>query len=135
VGSSEQGTPQDSSATAVVAAASPSSSRRLASFTAALKTLRKITVHRLTSKGLSVRVRCSRACSVRIDLLGRGSVKLAHLNGRLRKAGARTFTLHLSRKARRTVRRFHSGTLKLTLHLKSSDGERQTLSRSLQLKR
>jgi hypothetical protein len=134
-GTTEQGTPQDSSATAAITAAPPSANPRLASFTAALKTLRRISIHRLTSKGLSVRVRCSRSCRISIDLVGRGGVKLAHRSALLHGAGSRTYHVRLSRKARRIVRRFHSGSLKLLVHLKSRDGERQTLTRTLQLKR
>jgi hypothetical protein len=133
-GSTEQGTPQDSSPTAAITAAAPAIPR-IASFTAALKTLRRISIHRLTTKGLSVRVRCSRTCRIGIDLLGRGGVKLARRSALLRGAGSHTYTVHLSSKARHIVRRFHSGNLKLLVHLKSRDGERQTLARTLQLKR
>jgi len=134
VGSSEQGTPQDSSPTAVVAPAT-TTVPKIASFTAALKTLRRVRVRTLTDKGLRVRVHCSRTCRVSIDLLGRGGVKLAHRGALLRGATSRTYTVRLSSRARRIVRRFHSGNLKLMLHLKSRDGERQTLSRTLQLAR
>jgi hypothetical protein len=134
-GSTEQATPQDSSPTAVVPVATTSSAPKIASFTAALKTLRRISVRTLTGKGLRVRVRCSRSCRVTIDLLGRGGVKLAHRTALLSKAGSRTYTVRLSGKAKRVVRRFHSGNLKLMLHVKSRDGERQTLSRTLQLTR
>jgi hypothetical protein len=119
----------------VVAAAPPSSVPKVASFTAALKVLKRISLHRLLTKGLSVRVRCSRACRVRIDLLGRGGVKIAHRNGLLRKAGSHTYTLRLSSKAKTIMRRFHSGRLTLRVHVKSRDGERHTLTRILQLKR
>jgi Lysyl oxidase len=134
-GSTEQATPQDSSPTAVVPIATTTSVPKVASFTAALKTLRRISVRTLTARGLRVRVHCSRACRVSIDLLGRGGVKLAHRNALLTKAGSRTYTVRLSRKSRRIVRRFHSGNLKLMLHLRSHDGERQTLSRTLRLTR
>ena len=138
IGSSEQGTPQDSAATAVVAVGPPpptSSSKRVVSLTAALKTHRSVSVHRLLKRGLGIRAHCSKACRVRLDLVGRGAVKLAHLSGSISKAGSHTFTLHLNRKARRIVRRYHSGTLTLWLHVKSRDGQQQTVSRVLHLKK
>ena len=67
--------------------------------------------------------------------MGRGGVKLGQLKGSLSKAGSRTFKLKLGRKARRVVRRFHSGTLTLRLAVKSKDGQQQTVARTLQLKR
>jgi hypothetical protein len=135
-GSTEQGTPQDSSPTAVIASApATTAAHRVASFTAALKALRRISVHNLTRRGLRVRVHCSRSCRISIDLLGRGGVKLAHRGALLRGTTSRTYTVRLSSKARRIVRRFHSGNLKLMVHLKSRDGERQTLSRTLRLER
>ena len=134
-GSTEQGTPQDSSATAAIGAAPPATTPKIASFTAALKTLRRISIHNLTRRGLDVRVHCSRSCRIGIDLLGRGGVKLAHRGALLRGAASHTYTVSLSSKAKHIVRRFHSGNLKLLIHLKSRDGERQTLARTLQLKR
>jgi VCBS repeat-containing protein len=72
---------------------------------------------------------------VRLNLVGRGGVKLGQLKGSLSKAGSRTFKLKLDRKARRIVRRFHSGTLTLRLAVKSKDGQQQTVARTLHLKR
>jgi len=134
-GSTEQGTPQDSAASAAVTTAPPQTTPKIASFTAALKTLRRISIHNLTRRGLNVRVHCSRTCRVSIDLLGRGGVKLAHRGALLRGAAGHTYTVSLSGRAKHIVRRFHSGNLKLLIHLKSRDGERQTLARTLQLKR
>jgi Lysyl oxidase len=133
-GSTEQGTPQDSSPTAPIVTAT-TTTPKIASFTAALKTLRRISIHNLTRRGLRVRVHCSRSCRVGIDLLGRGGVKLAHRSALLRGAASQTYLVRLSSKAKHVVRRFHSGNLKLLVHLKSRDGERQTLARTLQLKR
>jgi Lysyl oxidase len=135
IGSTEQGTPQDSSSTAVVAPAPVASRPHVVSLTAALKTVRRVRVGTLARHGLRLRVHCSLACSVRIDLTGRGGVKLAHRITSLRKAGSRTFTLRLSRKARRIVRRFHSGALTLRLRVRSHDGQRQTVTRTLHIKR
>ncbi len=137
VGSSEQGTPQDSEATPAIVAGPPSIAlpRTVTSLTAALKMLRTVRVHSLVSKGLAVRVHCSEACSVRLSLVGRGGVKLGQRTGSLSKAGSRTFRLKLGRKARRIVRRFHSGTLTLRLAVKSKDGQQQTVARTLKLRR
>jgi hypothetical protein len=138
VGSSEQGTPQDSSPTPAIVAGPPPTvvlPKTVPSLTAAMKTLRSIRVRTLASKGLAIRVHCSKACSVRLNLVGRGGVKLAQLNSHLTKAGSRTFRLKLSRKARRVVRRFHSGTLTLRLSVRSKDGQQQTVARTLRLKR
>jgi hypothetical protein len=138
VGSSEQGTPQDSEATTAIVAGPPPTvvvPRVVPSLTAAMKTLRSIRVRSLASKGLAVRVHCSQACSIRLNLVGRGGVKLGQLNTHLSRAGSRTFKLKLTRKARRVVRRFHSGTLALRLSVKSRDGQQQMVTRTLHLKR
>jgi hypothetical protein len=135
-GTSDQGTPQDSESTAVIAAAPPTvRSHRVASLTAGLRLRRTVSVRALMKRGLSVRVHCSLPCSLRLDLTGRGGVELAHLKGSLQRAGSRTFTLRLSRKAKRIIRRFHSGTLALRLEVQSRDGERQTVARTLHLRR
>jgi hypothetical protein len=135
IGSTEQGTPQDSSATSAVTPAPAASQPHVVSLTAALKLVRRVRVSTLARHGLRVRVHCSLACGVRLDLTGRGGVKLAHRTTSFRKAGSRTLSLRLGKKARRIVRRFHSGTLTLRLRVRSRDGQRQTVTRTLHLKR
>ena len=147
IGSSEQGTPQDSEATAVIADASPQGpgtpnspngtpggTPPIVSLTAALKTHRSISVHKLIKDGLTTRAHCSEACAVRVSLVGRGGVKLGTHTSKLSKAGSRTVTLKLSRKSKRVVSRFHSGRLTLWLYVRSHDGQQQTVSRVLDLK-
>jgi hypothetical protein len=150
-GTSEQGTPQDSEATPVVADASVTgppgggntgggntgggdNQPKIISLTAAVKSSKAVSVRRLVKSGLNARARCSQACRVNFSLVGRGGVKLAKLNGRLTKAGSKTYTMRLSRKAKRVVSRFHGGTLTLWLYVKASDGQQQTVSRVLNLR-
>ncbi|HXD57421.1 MAG TPA: lysyl oxidase family protein [Thermoleophilaceae bacterium] len=150
-GTSEQGTPQDSEATPVVADASVTAppggggntaggstggnnQPKIISLTAAVKSSKAVSVRRLVKSGLHARARCSQACRVSFSLVGRGGVKLAKMNGKLRKAGSKTYTLRLSHKAKKVVSRFHGGTLTLWLFVKSNDGQQQTVSRVLNLR-
>jgi Lysyl oxidase len=150
-GTSEQGTPQDSEATPVVADASVvappggggggggggtggNKTPDIISLTAALKSSKAVSVRRLLKSGLNARAHCSEACKVNLSLVGRGGVKLGKLTGKLTKAGSKTFTMRLSSKAKRVVSRFHGGTLTLWLYVKSSDGQQQTVSRVLNLR-
>jgi hypothetical protein len=149
-GTSEQGTPQDSEATPVIADASTTAPpgggsggssgggttnpQKIVSLTAAVKSSKTISVHRLITSGLSARAHCSEACKVRLSLVGRGGVKLGKLTGKINKAGSKTFKLRLSKKAKKVVSRFHGGTLTLWLYVKSSDGQQQTVSRVLNLR-
>jgi len=104
------------------------------SLTAAVKSSKAVSVRRLMKNGLNARAHCSEACKVTFNLVGRGGVKLAKLNGKLTKAGSKTYTLRLSRKAKNVVSRFHGGTLTLWLYVKSTDGQQQTVSRVLNLR-
>jgi hypothetical protein len=147
VDDTEQGTPQDSEATGVVAAApgSPQSGQQQstatfgpgpvsdATLTVALSSSRSLKVRNLVVHGLSVRVHCSEACAAALDLRGRGGIELAHVTARLAQPGTHALRLKLSRKARRIVAHFRRGTLTLWLHTKASDGQQDTLSRLLHL--
>jgi hypothetical protein len=150
-GTSEQGTPQDSSATSIVADASTpappgggggggggggdtGNQPKIISLTAALKSSKAVSVRRLMRSGLNARAHCSQACKVTFSLVGRGGVKLGKLTGKLSKAGSKTFTLRLSSKAKKVVSRFDGGTLTLWLYVKSYDGQQQTVSRVLNLR-
>jgi Lysyl oxidase len=144
VDDTEQGTPQDSEPTAVVAASPPSAQPPSATtfgpgpisdstLSAALSSSRSVKVRSLVAHGLSVRVHCSEACTAALDLRGRGGVELAHLTARLAQPGTHAVRLKLSRKARRILGHFRRGTLTLWLHTKASDGEQETVSRLLRL--
>ena len=138
-GDAEQSTPQDSDATAIIAAAPPApptpptppqqkpSGPLLAPLTSALRARTHMSVATLLRQGLRARAICSQACTARIDLLSRGGVRLGHLSAKLRKAGSRTLHLRLSPKARSVVAHFHAGTLTLLLQVRSRDGQQQTM--------
>jgi len=142
VDDTEQGTPQDSEATAVVAAApappgngttfgpGPINSGTLS---ATLTASRSVRVRNLVLHGLRVRVSCSKACRAAFDLRGRGGVELAHVTARLAGRGTRALPLKLSRRARRILAHFRRGTLTLWLHTRAADGEQETLSHVLHL--
>jgi Lysyl oxidase len=150
-GDSEQLTPQDSEATGLVADASTpgpgtggggggngggggGGTNVIPSLTAALKSARTVSVGSLVSHGMHVRAHCSLACNVTIQLTGRGGVRIAHLTGNISKAGSRTFTMRLTRKAQKIVKNFRAGTLTLWLYVKSSDGQQQTVHKVMHLK-
>jgi hypothetical protein len=109
-------------------------SNNVVSLTASIKALRFISVTGLMDHGLRARAHCSERCRVGFTLMGRGGVKLGHVTGLLTKSGSRTLTMTLSRKARKVVARFHSGTFTLWLHVKGHDGEQQTVSHVLHIK-
>jgi hypothetical protein len=132
-GTGEQTTPQDSGATAAVVPAPPAAHPRTASLTAAFRVGRRVSIARLRRSGLRIRVHCSQACRVGLKLVGPGAIQLGRVSGRIRAHGSRSFMLHLSRHARRVVRHYRRGTLTLWLHVRSRDGQQQTLSRVVRI--
>lgn len=147
----EEASPQDSEATGVVQSAPsspvpPSGSSPvppsggvlgvgpIPSFTAALTARRLLSIRYLMAHGVRTRVRCSMRCRVRVGIEANGSVPLGHVSGALSHAGSRLFPLRFSSKARKVLRHYRSGRLRIWLHVKSSDGERQTLERTLRLR-
>jgi hypothetical protein len=74
-------------------------------------------------------------CRVRIGVEGNGSVPLGHVSGLLGGAGRKVFHVRFSSKARQVLRHYGSGSrLRIWVHVKSSDGERQTVERGLRLR-
>ena len=145
----EQSSPQDSEATAVVQPApasspggsdnsSPSSgvlgAGPIKSLAVTLTARRLLSIRYLTHHGLRTRVRCSMRCRLRVGIEANGSVPLGHVSGALSHAGSRVFSLRFSSKARKVLSHYGSGRLRIWLHVKSSDGERQTLERTLRLR-
>lgn len=89
----------------------------------------------LFHNGLRVRVRCSLGCRISLTLNGSGGVTLGRLSSKLRRAGARTLHLRLGRRARASLRHFRFATLTLLMHVKSGDGEQQTVARLVRVRR
>jgi hypothetical protein len=151
-GTTEQQTPEDSAATPVVVVGQPPSDNTtnsnssssnnqtgnnttptIVALTAALKADTHFSLRTLLKRGVRARAHCSEACSVRLNLLGPGAINLARGTGSIARAGSHTYTIHLTRRAKRTVSRYHGGTLMLWLHVKTKDGQQQTVSRVLHL--
>jgi lysyl oxidase len=148
-GTTEQQTPEDSSATPVVAAGpppapplppsppatpgTPHTTPDIPGLTAALMATTHLSVHDLLLHGLHARAHCSQACRVQFNLLGPGAITLAKSRGLLRKAGSHTYTIRLTRRMRRVVSHYHGGTLMLWLHVRTRDNQQQTLSRVVHL--
>ncbi|MGZ4201223.1 MAG: lysyl oxidase family protein [Thermoleophilaceae bacterium] len=156
IGDTEQGTPQDSEATGLVADATTTGPgtgggggggtggggggggnvgpSQIPSLTAALKSVHTVSVGSLVRNGVRVRAHCSEACRVSLQLTGRGGVKLGRMTSKISKAGSRTLTLRLTPKAQKIVKNFRAGTLTLWLYVKSSDGQQQTVHKVMHLK-
>ena len=109
-----------------------------------LKVLSKLSIRRIASKGLVVRVPCTAACTVRAELrvdkatarklrLGRSRV-LARGTKTLRNAGNARVTLKIVRKARTRFKRLRKAKVKLVVR-KTSSGRTSTTTRTLKLKR
>lgn len=74
-------------------------------------------------------------CRVQVSLATRTGVRLGKTSATLRRAGRRTLRLKLGRGARRILSHFHGGTLTVWLHVRSHDGEQQTIGRVIRLRR
>ncbi len=109
-----------------------------------LKVLGKLSIKRIASKGLLVRVPCLAACTVRAELrvdkatarklrLGRSRV-LARGTKTLRNAGNARVTLKVVRKARKRFKRLRKAKVKLVVR-KTSSGRTTSTTRTLKLKR
>jgi hypothetical protein len=151
-GTTEQQTPEDSAATSVVVVGQPPSTgtgggtttsnnqtgnnqgtQTIVALTAALKADTHFSVRSLLKHGVRARAHCSEACTVQLNLLGPGAINLAKGTGSIARAGSHTYTVRLTSRAKRIVKRYHGGTLMLWLHVKTKDGQQQTVSRVLHL--
>jgi Lysyl oxidase len=158
----EQSSPQDSEATAVVQPApppnpTPSSNPAppsspggsdnstpsigvppagpVNSLAVTLTARRLLSIRYLVARGLRTRVSCSMHCRVRVGVEANGSVPLGHASGSLSGAGSKVFHVRFSSKARQVLSHYGSGSrLRIWVHVKSSDGERQTVERGLRLR-
>jgi uncharacterized delta-60 repeat protein len=100
----------------------------------------------LTAHGLTIKVACGRACSIRASLLvsaklakrlglGRRQTAIASGSASIRRAGTVKLTLHLSTKAKHAIRR--SASLAVTLRIVATPtggGSARTINKGLTLK-
>ena len=112
----------------------------------ALGTLRSARLGVALRRGLSVRVRCSKACTARVRLvadartarrlrLGRRAMTLDRASARLRRGGARTVVVRPGRTARRALARTRRASLLVIVTATDAAGNRTRARRIVTLRR
>ena len=92
----------------------------------------KTSLRKLVSKGLSVKVTCSRACTLTGKLAkGRTAVAKAKAKG----VTSKTLRFKVTKKAAKKLRRAKAAKLALTIVAKAADGRSATARQTLKLKR